>query len=264
MASQKYLNKKLYEACGEGDIEAVRNLVERGASVQDIEGVGAPLVAAVNNGHLEVMEYLVQLGADVDVGYGLPLHVAVTNNRRQMLRFLIDSGADIQKYGKKALGAAVMYGHLKMLDYLVKEVGLDITDTQTITNGAINQTERFDGVRRLVELGADIKKMPYVLPAAACTQEKICSLEDIKFFVRSGADIHAYDGSDVALRLAANHGRLDIVEFLVGEGCNAKIALKSGNKEVKAWAESYINSQDLSNKLQSTLSKKPADTKIKM
>ena len=57
----------LHDAVEDGDVEAVRQLVEEGADVeaQDADG-DRPLHLAAQDGHLEVVRVLVEAGANVE------------------------------------------------------------------------------------------------------------------------------------------------------------------------------------------------------
>ncbi|MCH7905093.1 MAG: hypothetical protein IH944_11100 [Armatimonadetes bacterium] len=70
------LEYRLMLACGSGDVDAVNDLLEQGASAnggEDMEGV--PLFAALSEGNLAIADILVDSGADIDVlfdGESLP------------------------------------------------------------------------------------------------------------------------------------------------------------------------------------------------
>ncbi|XP_019858808.1 PREDICTED: ankyrin repeat domain-containing protein 40-like [Amphimedon queenslandica] len=65
------LNKKLYEAAGEGDINSVQSLLSQGADVnyqdQDNWRKWTPLHIAASRGHNEVVSVLLSNGADPNI-----------------------------------------------------------------------------------------------------------------------------------------------------------------------------------------------------
>jgi len=59
------LNKALLEAAEAGDLDKVRELVANGARIDAVDKVGQqPLQRAASHGHLSVMEFLVEHGAN--------------------------------------------------------------------------------------------------------------------------------------------------------------------------------------------------------
>ncbi len=85
-----------------GEVEIIRALVEEGVDINQIpEGGGlGPLHWCVYNHHRELFDYLLDLGADVNIrATGLyysrtPLHFAVSGGREYMIQRLLDANAD--------------------------------------------------------------------------------------------------------------------------------------------------------------------------
>ena len=89
----------LWLAALNGDLWTAELLIEKGAKVDGI-GTGLPLVIACNKGHMEMVRLLVAKGAQVnsrDVG-GTPISAAAEAKRTDIMQFLIEKGADY--YGK--------------------------------------------------------------------------------------------------------------------------------------------------------------------
>ena len=63
------LEYRLMLACGDGDVDAVNDLLEQGASANGREDIteGHPLFAALAEGNLAIADILVNNGADIDV-----------------------------------------------------------------------------------------------------------------------------------------------------------------------------------------------------
>lgn len=147
----------LNEAAYKGRLDRVRVLVERGADLkrrahitdrggitywsagdaQDLQqGVsGAPLLAAVVGGHLDVVEYLLEKGADPNLGNrfravdATPLHHAVNMGRVDIVDCLLKHGAEVDRVAQ-GLGTPL---HLAARD------------------------GHFDAAKRLIEAGADVR-----------------------------------------------------------------------------------------------------------
>lgn len=92
----------LYDAIVEGNIVAVRELVDQGADIE--ERVGAfdcpALHTAVSYGHIAIARYLIEeRGANIEALGGnddyTPLHLAVYHCQLKMARLLVLRGADV-------------------------------------------------------------------------------------------------------------------------------------------------------------------------
>ena len=89
-----------------------------------------PLEVAVANNLLEVTQFLISYGADVNLkgdGGWIPLHFAVRNNSLEIAKLLISSGADVNAKkddGYTPLRVATINGHQKMKELLKKHGGV--------------------------------------------------------------------------------------------------------------------------------------------
>ena len=80
-----------------GDISAVREQVKRGADVNGRADGTTPLVRATIGGQVDLVEALLELGADVNrttVSGHTPLSMALTMEREEIVRVLLRAGAD--------------------------------------------------------------------------------------------------------------------------------------------------------------------------
>jgi len=89
----------LRNAAKSGDINAVRTLLDKGADVNEKDGVGGtPLFWAVREGHTELAKLLIEKGADVNKGTNIgetPLYTAVSHGHTELAKLLIQKGTDI-------------------------------------------------------------------------------------------------------------------------------------------------------------------------
>jgi ankyrin repeat protein len=94
------LNKDLSTAAALGKLEAVKELVKKGADVQWCDPASnrkTPLVKAVLNGKLEVIKFLLENGADINHPDGsgrYPVYFCCIGNNMEVLKFLLAKGGD--------------------------------------------------------------------------------------------------------------------------------------------------------------------------
>jgi ankyrin repeat protein len=126
-----YANDELLTAVKRGNIDEVRSCcfganVDINWSHQDEEGMAA-LIAAVTEGHLEVMECLLEHGADKDkaaIDGWTPLYAAAFWGHSTMAQYLVLQGADMEKADnieRTPLHAAATMDHLEVVRYLIEQ-----------------------------------------------------------------------------------------------------------------------------------------------
>jgi len=130
-----------------------------------VQASPADLLTAAEKGDLETVKQLVQqdpkLIATVDVQGYSPLHKAAYNNRLDIVEYLLAQGADINavsRSGSTPLHGAASYGHTEIARYLItKGAIVDKPNAGGFTPllGA-SASGRGDIVRLLVEKGANI------------------------------------------------------------------------------------------------------------
>ena len=91
-----------------------------------------PLHLSIRNNHLEIINFLMEEGADLNIKYGLyhatPLYCAVRSGHKDMVELLIDKGADINevsRIGSNSFFIAVGRGHKDVIRLLLDK-GADV------------------------------------------------------------------------------------------------------------------------------------------
>ena len=161
-------NDKLIKASKDGDIVAVRNLIdEEGADVTASDSDGrTALIWASRNGHTGIVTTLleyVEEGTDVNAkdDHGdTSLHFASENRDTGTVAILLDAGADVNAkddHGDTSLHFASYYGHTEIVAMLL-ENGADVNAIDdngwTALHKAVNQEEEHLGtVKLLIDRG---------------------------------------------------------------------------------------------------------------
>jgi len=116
----------LHRAVEKNYIEIVELLIDRGANINQSSGRGTPLHLAIWLKHREIIELLVMKGADVNFQRGSidsPLHRAARLGLLEVAELLLASGAKVD--AKQPLGAetplhfAVWRGHVEVVELLI-------------------------------------------------------------------------------------------------------------------------------------------------
>ena len=133
---------------------------------------------ASKNGHLDIVKYLVEIGASVHSQHDWALIEASHYGHLEVVKYLVKEGANIHSQHDRALINASGNGHLDIVKYLVKE-------------------------------GANIHGLN---DHALILASENGHLDIVKYLVENGADIHA--GNDEALRWASQKGHLEVFNYL--------------------------------------------------
>lgn len=129
----KRANDELFIASEMGNLEMVKKLIieSKSSCKPDINFKGpdfkTPLYAAVSEGHVGVVEFLLRSGARMDVrtlNERTPIHIACLRGHTDILKLLLKSSIEllnsIDSYGNTPAHYAAKYGNCKTLSYLLK------------------------------------------------------------------------------------------------------------------------------------------------
>jgi len=147
---QKELNSDLIAAATSGDQASVRDLISRGGDVNAVAGIGAStaLMRSVFQGNLDVVEILIEAGADVtakrmDGANALKIALSPSEDGRivEIIKALIDAGADVN--AKSDNGRTVlMYAASPRADtnvvQLLIDAGADVNATDDAGTTALD------------------------------------------------------------------------------------------------------------------------------
>ena len=137
---KKSSNKAIRNAIKLGDIIGVKKLIGSDTEVLNtMTAFGTWLHVAAKNGQLEIVQYLIQKGIDIDVKGGTfdasALNLAAGSGYIEIVKYLIEAGAELDATLAKRnpLFGAIYGGHKEVVEFLV-EKGIDITIRYTGEN----------------------------------------------------------------------------------------------------------------------------------
>ncbi|CAD7700345.1 unnamed protein product [Ostreobium quekettii] len=204
----KKLGKKLWKAASEGNVKKVQKLIGRGASLKVRRGElkDTPLMISSANGHLEVVETLIDAGAGVnasDRDRRTALYKASFAGHLPIAEALLAAGAAVNK-AKDAritpLWAAAHEGHAQVVNALLQAGALvDKATLEEVTPlWAAAQNGHVDVTELLLEAGADPNKTKNTgaSPLLVASQNGHAPVVDA--LLEAGADPEAANAEGIA------------------------------------------------------------------
>jgi ankyrin repeat protein len=242
-------------AARDGNLEAVRALVESGADVNQVSGGdgSTPIVIAVANGHYTVGKYLLDHGADpnlANVDGVTPLYATV-NMRYAPVSWAPNPRTDQQAVGSIELIEALLEGGADPNSRVRRKLWFSPTshDRGWVDHAGgtafwrAAMSSDVEAMRVLVKGGADpnlatdVGVTPLMVAAGIgwsgnFTQNAPDSfLEAVKYCLDLGNDVNAIEKRKgfTALQGAASRGDTEMVQYLVDHGARVDVVNKDGN-----------------------------------
>ncbi len=160
------LEKPIHKAAYKGDLKEVKEISDRDPNernVQDAQGF-TPLHLASGKGHIEIVEFLLNHGADIELEIfnGVtPLMLAAQYVTNETIKTLLEHGAKVNhkdKHGRTALHDAAMYRGKEIMNLLIS-YGADVNARDEHQSTPLHQAAMLNNIeaaKALVEHGADI------------------------------------------------------------------------------------------------------------
>ncbi|KAF5630255.1 ankyrin protein [Fusarium tjaetaba] len=217
-------------ACENGHLGIARVLIER--ECQSPEGFRwqySPLMLAAKNGHKETARWLVNHKVDVNRKHmkESAIWLASSNDHAEIVELLLDAGADPDTCGVKnapVICLAAEKGHEKVIELLLKRgANPKVKDywTQTPLHLAAEKEGSEVTMKALLEFGADINARDASGRIPLFSAVECATVDEIRFLLSQGADATAEDKKgETCLHQAMNRGKLafEIVRLLLENG----------------------------------------------
>ncbi|QMW45818.1 hypothetical protein G4B11_009273 [Aspergillus flavus] len=213
-----------------GHKEIVELLVHHGADInRQVGGVCTPILGAIGHGNVDVVEYLLIAGVNLDVtldgfwDYD-PLELAAHEGHAEVVKLLLRHGVDPNK--SSALALATSMGKLEATRVLL-EAGASIERvcTRNQMDALFNAVDRGEAtvVGLLIEYGANLESRDSdgMTPLAYAAYFR--RPEAAEVLLNHGANIDALSQGLTALSFAIDEGKVPMVKLLLENGADLTI-----------------------------------------
>ena len=235
------LNRKLFEAIKNGQVDKMRRLIKRGAELNSQNKMGkSPLRWAIDKNQIEIVRVLLTEYNLNSKMINNALFDAVHLGDIDIAKLLIENGADIntqKKFGNTPLHKAkdsFGCGYIKMSEFLIKN-GADVNMQNHLGDTPLHravESARVDLVKLLIENGADvnIKNNAGNTPLIIVMSSDYSPVETIKLLIDNGAFINTQNNNgDTPLHLAVNKREyLQYIKLLIENGADPDIRNNEG------------------------------------
>ncbi|WP_375330989.1 ankyrin repeat domain-containing protein [Candidatus Tisiphia endosymbiont of Oplodontha viridula] len=197
-----------------------------------------PLHAAAYYGYLDIMEFLLEQGIDIDVksdNGDTPLLIAALTGNLDGMKFLVEKGADVKIKNNEGFSvlhiAAQRNVAVSAIKFLIKEgANINAQDKHGSTPLHYATRKHADNVKLLIEEGANINAQDEhgSTPLHYATRQK--HADNVKLLIEEGANINAQDNyGNTPLHIAIRTGYDDSAKLLIQLGADINVQDNYGN-----------------------------------
>ncbi|XP_044743261.1 ankyrin repeat and KH domain-containing protein 1 isoform X4 [Chrysoperla carnea] len=224
-------------ACG-GHVDLAMLLIERGANIEEVNDEGyTPLMEAAREGHEEMVALLLSQGANINAQTEETQETALTlaccGGFLEVADFLIKAGADLELGASTPLMEASQEGHIDLVRFLLESNADVHAQTQTGDTALTYACENghTDVANILLQYGADLEheseggRTPLM---KACRAGHLCT---VQFLLQKNANVNRQttNNDHTPLSLACAGGHLAVVELLLSQSADPFHKLKDNS-----------------------------------
>ncbi|XP_061184254.1 uncharacterized protein LOC133192274 [Saccostrea echinata] len=194
-----------------------------------------PLHIAIRRGHPEIVKYLVENGANINLynhEYKTPLHKASEYGNTEIIMQLVEHGDNINLAtlweGEAPLHIASEYGHTEIVKYLLRRGAkvnvFDIWKKTPLSNASENGHK--DIVKHLVEHGAKVNvRVDWNEATSLYLAAQFGHKDIVKHLIENNARVNDCDlwKNETPLLKAAQNKYMEIVKFLLEHGADVNL-----------------------------------------
>lgn len=217
------------------DLDTVKNLINQGIAFDLRDATfSTPMHFAALNGHVRILEYLRDLGADIDAlnfFRATPLDLAALSGQIKAIKFLLKDNAHLYAFHRTM--------PINMKDWYIY---MDIRDRFINDNSKFNLQYSFYNLTplHLAVMTDDLKTLKLfknnIIDHNALFYLAVWhgKLNLVKWFVAEGRDIKSKNSDGfAAIHLAAWGGYGDIVKYFVKQGVDVNLPSDNGETSIK-------------------------------
>ncbi|MFC2162030.1 ankyrin repeat domain-containing protein, partial [Acidobacteriota bacterium] len=214
------LSQEIFDAVQKGDLTKVKYLVQNNPNLvkANDKNDDTPLHIAADAGHLEIVRFLIQKGADLNSFNSSrrnPVLMAGYNGHQDVVKFLLESGAIfnyVDDRGYSPLRWAAVRGNKDVVELFVSS-GAKISIHEAAACGHIGFIDKG------LSAGEDINGLNQDGRTPLHQTVYSGNLETIEYLIKKGADVNAKSSNnETPLDLAVESERQEIADVLRSNG----------------------------------------------
>ena len=235
------LSSPMHIAAANGRLDFVKTLLASSAAVDKrrYSDGATPLITAIENGHLDIVHYLVTIDSPVGIINGAmdqyrftdgfyPIHVACSHGHLKILDTLIEVGADLSqldKLGGTPLHAAASFGQAEIVSRLV-DLGCDLKAARTSDDAS-------PLVLAVIQDYVEVVKVLLAKGAGKAKARDLLSLILLLIHTDPHSDPNqsCKDGT-TPLLVSALHGKLESFKRLLSAGADPALLAADGESTI--------------------------------
>ncbi|CAJ2507809.1 Uu.00g089950.m01.CDS01 [Anthostomella pinea] len=248
--SPETLNKSLYDATDREKESTVKLLLEKFGANPNATGddYGNALTAAAYDGTMEIIDLLLNAGADVNAPEGWAIQSAAAEGHHEVVEKLLEKGANVNAFTTNenfeagtALQGACEAGKADIVSLLLEHNANPNlgggTDSPPIIAAAMRAEEEI--LAMLVKAKADLDVFGgYDMSSPLINAAAYMPRESLQILLDAGANINLPDrDGDTALIVASRRGDEEAVTFLLDSGADIMHASKENENALHAALE---------------------------